>query len=210
MNLSHHNAAADSTESLRESLASLEQQLVCLYADKEREDGVSFSADESLAALYEDKQRLSARAIADLHESVENLTAQLADVYALRESGNPDANSGLLATIDGLTEQLHALYEDRELDEFGSGLREAAVAALHATVQSLEAQLAAFRAEGEGLSLGHRDAACMAESFTEQVAALLEERNDLVQECESLKSDIRITKRRAREMINALVSQSLN
>jgi hypothetical protein len=31
-----------------------------------------------------------------------------------------------------------------------------------------------------------------------------------VQECESLKSDIRTTKRRAREMIDALVSQSLN
>jgi hypothetical protein len=50
----------------------------------------------------------------------------------------------------------------------------------------------------------------MAESFAEQVAALLEERNDLMQECENLKSDIRTTKRRAREMIDALVSQSLN
>jgi len=39
MNLSHHNAAAGSTESLRELLASLEQPLMCLYADKEREDG---------------------------------------------------------------------------------------------------------------------------------------------------------------------------
>lgn len=210
MNLSHHIAEADSIESLRESLASLEQQLVCLYADKERESGVSFSADESLAALYEDKQRLSARAIADLRESVENLTAQLADVYALRESGDSDANSSLLATVDGLSEQLHALYEERELDEIDSDRRETHLAALHATVQSLKAELAAFYAEGEGLSLGHRDAACMAESFAEQVAALLEERNDLAQECESLKSDIRTTKRRAREMIDALVSQSLN
>ena len=210
MNLSHHNAATDSIDSLRESLASLEQQLVCIYADRERENGVTFSADESLAALYEDKQRLSARTIADLRESVENLTAQLTDVYASRESGHGDADSSLLATIDGLNQQLSALYEERELNESSSGLPETGVAALHATVESLEAQLVALYAEGEGLSLGHRDAACMAQSLTEQVAALLDERNDLTQECEGLKSDIRTTKRRAREMIDALVSQSLN
>ena len=210
MNLSHHNAATDSIESLRESLASLEQQLVCIYADSERENGVTFSADESLAALYEDKQRLSARTIADLRESVENLTAQLTDVYASRESGHEDADSSLLATIDGLNQQLQALYEERELNELSSGLPETGVAALHATVESLEAQLVALYAEGEGLSLGHRDAACMAQSLTEQVAALLDERNDLTQECERLKSEIHTTKRRAREMIDALVSQSLN
>jgi chromosome segregation ATPase len=211
MNLSHHNAAADSIESLRESLASLEQQLVCLYADRERENGVSFSADESLAALYEDKQRLSARTIADLRESVENLTAQLADFYALRESGaDASSSSSLLATIDGLNQQLHVLYEERELNEFGAELPETGVAALHATVQSLEAQLAAFYADAESMPVGHGEAVCMAQSFAEQVAALLEERNDLLQECESLKSDIRTTKRRAREMIDALVSQSLN
>jgi len=209
MNLSHHNAATDSIDSLRESLASLEQQLVCIYADRERENGVTFSADESLAALYEDKQRLSARTIADLRESVENLTAQLTDLYASRESGDENADS-LLATIDGLNQQLSALYEERELNESSSGLPETGVAALHATVESLEAQLVALYAEGEGLSLGHRDAAYMAQSLTEQVAALLVERNDLTQECEGLKSDIRTTKRRAREMIDALVSQSLN
>lgn len=210
MNLSHHNAAADSIESLRESLASLEQQLVCIYADKERENGVSFSGDESLAALYEDKQRLSARTIAELRETVESLTAQLADLYAAREHGAEAADSGLLATIDGLNQQLHALYEERELGEFGSGLADSGVAALHATVQSLEAQLAAFYEEGEGQTLGRRDLACMAENLTEQVAALLEERNDLAQECESLKADLRTAKRRARDMIDALVAQSLN
>lgn len=209
MNLSHQTAATDSIDSLRESLASLEQQLVCIYADRERENGVTFSADESLAALYEDKQRLSARTIADLRESVENLTAQLTDLYASRESGDENADS-LLATIDGLNQQLSALYEERELNESSSGLPETGVAALHATVESLEAQLVALYAEGEGLSLGHRDAACMAQSLTEQVAALLVERNDLTQECEGLKSDIRTTKRRARGMIDALVSQSLN
>ncbi len=209
MNLSHHNAAADSIESLRESLASLEQQLVCLYADKERDNSVSFSADESLAALYEDKQRLSARTIADLRETVENLTAQLADFYAMRESGADNAD-GLLATIDGLNQQLHALYEERELDEQGRLLPESGIDALRATVQSFEAQLAAFYEEGAGLTVGHREAACMAESLTEQVAVLLEERNDLAQENEQLKADILTTKRRAREMIDALVSQSLN
>jgi len=210
MNLLNHNASADSVESLRESLANLEQQLVSLYADREREDGISFSGDESLAALYEDKQRLSAHAITDLRESVENLTAQLSDVYALREHGDEEANSSLLATVDGLNQQLHTLYEERELDVRDSGLRETHLAALHSTLQSFEAQLDSFYAEAESLNVGHRDAACMAESLTEQVSALLDERNDLEQECESLKSEILTTKRRAREMIDALVSQSLN
>lgn len=210
MNPSHHNASADSIESLRESLASLEQQLVCLYADKERDSGATFCADESLAALYEDKQRISARMIADLRESVESLTAQLADFYALRESGDEVANSSLQATIDGLNEQLHALYEDRELSQFGADLPENSIAALTATVQSFEAQLASFYSENQELGVGHRDAVFMAQSLTEQVAALLEERNDLVKESETLKADILATKRRAREMIDALVSQSLN
>ena len=210
MNLSHHNTDAASIESLRESLASLEQQLVSLYADRERENGVSFAADESIAALYEDKQRLSARTIAGLRESVENLTAQLADVYALRESGAEADTSNLQATIDGLSEQLHVLYEERELNASEAGPQEGGVAALQATVQSLEAQLAAFYAEGEGQSLSRSDLASMTESLLEQVAALLEERNELAHECESLKSDIRTTKRRARDMIDALVSQSLN
>lgn len=210
MNLSHHNAAADSIESLRESLASLEQQLVCIYADRERESNTPFSGDESLAALYEDKQRLSARTIADLRESVENLTAQLTEFYALREFGAEAADSNLLAIIDGLNQQLHALYDERALSHASSDLPQADVATLRCTVQSLEAQLAVLYEEGEGLSLGHRDAAFMAQSLTEQVAALLEERNDLLKECESLKADILSTKRRAREVIDVLVSQSLN
>ncbi|MDQ5896224.1 MAG: hypothetical protein RLZZ592_1874 [Pseudomonadota bacterium] len=209
MNLSHHNAAADSIESLRESLASLEQQLVCIYADRERESSVMLPTEESLAALYEDKQRLSARTIADLRESVESLTAQLAEFYALREAGAEGAENRLQVTIDGLNQQLHALYEERELREISADLGETGVAELHFTVQSLQAQLAALYAESEGLTLGHRDAAFMAQSLTEQVAALLDERNDLLHECANLKADILITKRRAREMIDALVSQSL-
>jgi hypothetical protein len=181
MNLSHQNTASDSIDSLRETLASLEQQLVSVYAERERESGIHFSSDETLAALYEDKQRLSARTITELRESVENLTAQLADLYELREAGGADP-AALLATIEGLNEQLLALYEERELDECG----------------------------GPGGVLSRRDATCMAESLTEQVAALLDERNDLAQECEQVKSEMRTSKRRAREMIDALVSQSLN
>lgn len=181
MNLSHQNTTSDSIDSLRETLASMEQQLVSVYAERERESGIHFSSDETLAALYEDKQRLSARTIAEQRESLENLTAQLADLYELRESGGADPEA-LLATVDGLTEQLHALYEEREFDEYGP----------------------------PGTALSRVDATCMAESLTEQVAALLDERNDLAQECEQMKSELRNTKKRAREMIDALVSQSLN
>jgi chromosome segregation ATPase len=181
MNLSHQNTASDSIDSLRETLASLEQQLVSVYAERERDSGIHFSSDETLAALYEDKQRLSARTIAEQRESVESLTAQLADLYELRESGGPDPAS-LLATIDSLTEQLHAMYEDRQLDECG----------------------------GPAGVLSRLDATYMAESLTEQVSALLDERNDLERECEQIKSELRNTKKRAKEMIDALVSQSLN
>jgi chromosome segregation ATPase len=181
MNLSHQNIASESIDSLRETLASLEQQLVSVYAERERESGIHFSSDETLAALYEDKQRLSARTIAELRASVESLTLQLADLYELRESGGADPEA-LLATVDGLTEQLHALYEEREFDEFGP----------------------------PGTVLTRVDATYMAESLTEQVAALLDERNDLEQQCEQIKSELRNTKKRAKEMIDALVSQSLN
>ena len=192
MILSNRNASADSVESLRESLASMEQQLVSLYADRERENGVTFAADESLAALYEDKQRLSARTIADLRETVESMTAQLADVYAQREA-NPDGQQGdLLATIDGLTQQLHDLYEERELGQSGAGHANA--------VQAPSATEVAH----------YRNLAGMAESLTEQVAVLLDERNDLARECDSLRADLSTAKQRARAMIDALVAQSLN
>ena len=205
MILSNRNASSDSIESLRESLASMEQQLASLYAEQEFKKGLTFSGDETLAALYEDKQRLSARTIADLRESVESLSAQLADVYAQREAA-PDVNqSALLATIDGLTLQLHDLYEERELAQAGLGHAGGRADAPQHLAGARAAQPSAAKEEARC-----RELADMAQSFSEQVAVLLEERNDLVRTVDSLKADLSTAKRRARDMIDALVAQSLN
>lgn len=212
LKLSLTAAAPESIESLREMLANLEAQLVSLYEEKEHVAAPAPAVDETITALYEDKQRLSARTIADLREMVDNLTAQLAEFYEQRERGLPDPGAAvtLHATIDGLNQQLHALYEERELDGVADRLTDSSRAALLATVQSFEAQLASFYEESEGQPWAHGEAVTMVHSLTEQVAVLLEERNELAAQCDRLATDVATVKKRAREMVDALVAQSLS
>lgn len=212
LKLSLSASAPESVEELREMLANMEAQLVALYDEKEHTQVSNpVAVDETLTALYEDKQRLSARTIADLQASVESLTAQLADFYEQREQGaaDPNTEASLRATIAGLNEQLHSIYSERELTDYAANFPDASVATLLATVQSFEAQLAALYAEGEGQPWAHREAVTMVHSLTEQVAALLDERNDIAADNARLASDIATTKRRAREMVDAIVAQSL-
>jgi len=139
-------SAPESLGELREMLASLEAQLVALYEEKEEWSAPSVAPDETLAALYEDKQRLSARTIADLRASVDSFSAQLAE-----------------------------FYEDRE------------------------------RASAP---FGHGEAVEMVHSLEAQVVALLHERNDLVEQLARAIQDVSTAKRRARELVNAVVDQS--
>jgi len=174
-------SAPESIEDLREMLGSLEAQLVSLYEEKEHtpDRTAAGAPDETLTALYEDKQRLSARTIADLRGSVESLSAQLAELYEDREQG---AYTASLATPD------HA--------------------ALVASLQSFEAQLHALYDDQARAPYTHHEAVDMVSSLDAQVAALLEERNDLADQLTRAADDVASAKRRARELVNAVLDQS--
>ncbi|AMW04407.1 hypothetical protein [Gemmatimonas phototrophica] len=174
-------SAPESLEALREMLGNLEAQLVSLYEEKEQ-SWQQAAPDEALTALYEDKQRLSARTIAELRSSVESLAAQLGEFYEAREHGHPEASSApagdhaaLSETLGSLTEQLHALYDERATAAYG-----------------------------------HLEAIEMVQSLEAQVASLLEERNDLAEQLDRAAHDVSSAKRRARELVNALVDQSFS
>jgi chorismate mutase len=203
-------SAPDSIEALREMLGNLESQLVSLYEEKEQgwQHAHPAPADEALTALYEDKQRLSTRTIAELRSSVDSLAAQLAEFYEAREHGRDHAQSGMQETLDNLTVQLHALYEEREQGAFTSALGTPAHDALLATVQSFEAQLASLYEERAHAPYSHHEAIEMVHSLEAQVAALLEERNHLAEQVARAAADVSHAKQRARELVNALVDQS--
>jgi len=158
-------------------LGSLEAQLVTLYEEKEEWSASSAAPDETLTALYEDKQRLSARTIADLRASVDSFSAQLAEFYEGREHEGAAVGAGssaeLLVSLQSFEAQLHALYDERSLQPFGHG---EAVEMVH----SLEAQL----------------------------VALLDERNELAEQLARAAQDVNTAKRRARELVNAVVDQT--
>lgn len=205
-------SAPESIDDLREMLASLEAQLVSLYEEKEHTPArASVSApDEALTALYEDKQRLSARMIAELRASVESLSAQLAEFYEAREHATDTATShdAMSDTLASLTAQLHALYEEREESAFTASLATPDHAALVASLQSFEAQLHALYDDQARAPYTHHEAIDMVSSLEAQVAALLEERNDLADQLTRASDDIATAKRRARELVNAVLDQS--
>lgn len=171
-------SAPESLDALREMLGNLEAQLVSVYEEKEQ-SWQQAAPDEGLTALYEDKQRLSARTIAELRTSVESLSAQLAEFYEARERGVAAPagapHPGLADTLDSLTAQLHSLYDERA----------------HAPYS-----------HGEAIDMVH--------SLEAQVAALLEERNDLAEQLDRAAQDVHAAKRRARELVNALVDQTFS
>jgi uncharacterized phage infection (PIP) family protein YhgE len=200
-------SAPESLEALREMLGNLEAQLVSLYEEKET-TWKQAAPDETLTALYEDKQRLSARTIADLRESVNSLSTQLAEFYEAREHGHDGGDSAALRiTLDSLTQQLHTLYEERELGAFAAS-PSGDIAALQATVRSFEEQLHALYDERTHAPFGHGEAVAMVHNLEAQVAALLEERNDLADQLARSADDVASAKRKARELVNALVEQS--
>jgi len=200
-------SAPDSLDALREMLGSLEAQLVSLY--EEREDGWQklAASDEVITALYEDKQRLSARTVADLRSSVESLSAQLAEFYEVREHGPESGDPSINETVENLAAQLHALYQEREEGAFASVLSTSHTE-LIASLQSFEEQLAALYEERAQAPFGQGEAIEMVRSLESQVASLLEERNDLADELERSHGEISNAKRKARELVNALVDQS--
>lgn len=205
-------SAPESIDDLREMLGSLEAQLVSLYEEKEHAPhrATGGAPDEALMALYEDKQRLSARTIAELRESVASLSAQLEEFYQAREHGNGSAesNEALTETLASFTAQLNVLYEEREQSAFTANLDAPGHADLLASLQSFEAQLHALYDERANAPYSHHEAIDMVHSLEAQVAALLEERNELADQLSRTSDDVTTAKRRARELVNAVLDQS--
>ncbi len=203
-----HASAPDSIDDLREMLGSLEAQLVSLYEERESPVVQTAPTDEALYALYEDKQRLGARTVADLRASVESLSEQLAEFYHGREhpDHSGDATQDMLAS---LTDQLHALYEEREHAAYAGTLGADDRASLLSSLQSFEAQLHALYEERALAPVSHAGALDMVTSLEAQVAALLDERNELADRLSLASLDVLSAKKRARDLINAVIDQSL-
>ena len=169
-----HSSAPESLSELREMLGSLEAQLVSVYEEQEQAALRAVAPDETLSALYEDKQRLSARTIVELRASVESMAAQLADCYETREGkAAPSGSAEMHDMLGSLTAQLEALYEEHSTAPY--------------TIS-------------EALEMVH--------SLETQVGALLEERDDLAEQAARASHDVQSAKRRARELVNALVDQA--
>jgi molecular chaperone GrpE (heat shock protein) len=83
------------------------------------------------------------------------------------------------------------------------------VASLLATVQSFEAQLATFYESQAGASYGVAEANEMVRSLEPQVAALLEERNDLADQLQALQADLDRSRSKAKHMVAALMDSAL-
>lgn len=141
-----HSSAPESLSELREMLGSLEAQLVSVYEEQEQTALRAVAPDETLSALYEDKQRLSARTIVELRASVESMAAQLADCYETRE-GNaaPSGSAEMHDMLGSLTAQLEALYEEHSTAPYS-------ISEAVEMVHSLEAQVGSLLEERDDLA----------------------------------------------------------
>jgi chromosome segregation ATPase len=140
---------------------------------------------------------------------VDSLSSQLAEFYEAREHGGAQPDQGdVAATLASLTEQLHALYEEREHTAYVGSAGLVDHAAMLTSLQSFEAQLHALYAERSQAPYGHGEAIEMVSSLEAQVAALLDERNDLAEQLSRSSQDVHATKKRARELVNAVLDQS--
>lgn len=132
---------------LRLALASLEEQLRSLYAERQAEgttsDGSSSESDATiesmeaqLRSLYEERQQWTG---SDLQDRADSFEAQLRAIYAERqEQGN------LETSLQGLETQLADIYAERASSN-------GTAAELEASVLSLEAQVRALLEERNDL-----------------------------------------------------------
>jgi len=108
--------------------------------------------------------------------------------------------------VDSFSAQLAEFYEDRE--QLAPAVDADHSAELLTTLQSYEAQLHALYDERASAPFGHGEAVEMVHSLEAQVVALLHERNEVVEQLARAIQDVSTAKRRARELVNAVVDQS--
>lgn len=189
-------------ESLRETVNSLELQLMSLY--REREDGnfvalptlggapspvaeinTAREAIENLEAqlreFYSAQQNAAGKSTEELQDTVRNMEQQLIALYAERTSGS-GANDETVANLEA---QLVALYQEKQMGGWASN--SSPTVDLHETIMNLEAQLSSLYAE----RTHDVDANGMVESMEQQIIALLDEKSSISDELHTVRGKMR-------------------
>jgi chorismate mutase len=178
---------ADDVAELRATVASLEEQLIALYAEKQYglwpQNGEGGSPD-------------------DLQTTIDNLDAMYAAVLeerdALLAQGGAD---GLRRTIENLDQMYAAMLEERnELLEQGD------TAGLRRTIENLDAMYAAMLEERNALLEGGDQATTIA-NLDAMYCAMLEERNELADSLARTSAHTERTKRRMVDLMSHIVEQ---
>ena len=138
--------------------------------------------------------------------TIEGLDAQLRSLYEDREFST-DEHVALRETVDNLERQLVSLYEERENQQYVSGFSSAADIA--ASARSFEEQLHALYEEQSKVRYGVTDANFMVDSLEQQVAALLEERNELAEELAQTRLAAADQRLKARDLITAVFDRAI-
>lgn len=186
------------------------------------------SFEDQLAGLYADREALGDSSVEDLTEALTSLEAQVVSLYGEKEAsaGTEQVIDGLNAqlsalydekaeqgdmpdVIQGLEAQLHALYREREDGEFIGHFGSANTADMIATIRSFEEQLAGFYEVQAAHAYGLAEANRMVESLEPQVAALLEERNELARALHDKQAELDRSRSKAKDMVAALMEQAL-
>jgi chromosome segregation ATPase len=197
--------SSDSLDDLRETIASLESQVTSLYEEKEAAGLSSGGGDQDgLVALYEQKVALSHRTVAALQTALASFEEQLAALYDDKaEAGDSSV------VIEGLEAQLHALYQEREEQELVVQPGASDTSALMATIHSFEEQLASMYEAQASHEHGVVEAHLMVASLEPQLAALLDERDDLAAALQDKTAELERSRSKAKEMVAALMEQAM-
>jgi len=182
------------------------------------------SFEEQLAGLYADREALGASPVGDLADSLTSLEAQVVSLYREKEdagaveffyalnpqlSGEKSEQRDMPAIIEGLEAQLDALYREREEGDFVAQSGSPDVSDMVATIRSFEEQLAGFYEVQAAHAYGLAEANLMVESLEPQVAALLEERNELARALQAKDAELERNRSKAKDMVAALMEQAL-
>jgi len=185
------------------------------------------SFEEQLAGLYADREAHSDSPARDLTAALASLEAQVVSLYAEKEEavaaaffagfkeelsglyGQAMSQSDMPAIIQGLEAQLDALYREREEGGFAAQFGFPNADDMAATIHSFEEQLAGFYELQAAHAYGLAEANQMVESLEPQVAALLEERNELARALNVKEAELARSRSKAKEMVAALMEQAL-
>jgi len=164
------------------------------------------SLEKQLIDLYQEREESGGRSYAELTATIEGLDSQLHSLYSERESAGEESLM-LRQTVENFEQQLAALYSEREIDGYVSRFI-GNIDIAHAA-RSYEEQLHAIYEEQSKTRYGITEANSMVDSLEHQVAALLEERNEIAEELVQTKQAAAQQKSRARDLITAVFDRAI-